>query len=54
VDEASILQIRPKPFSLPDQALRQARWQTFLPEYLASGARRVSGLPERRERAPGE
>jgi HD-GYP domain-containing protein (c-di-GMP phosphodiesterase class II) len=54
VDEARILQIRPKPFSLPDAALRQARWQNFLPEYLASGARRVSGLPERRERAPGE
>jgi HD-GYP domain-containing protein (c-di-GMP phosphodiesterase class II) len=54
VDEARILQIQPKPFSLPDQGLRQARWQGFLPEYLASGARRVSGLPERRERAPGE
>ena len=48
VDEAALLQIRPKPFDLPAAELRDARWGQFLPEYLRSGLRQVSGLPERR------
>ncbi len=48
VDEAALLQIRPKPFELPAEELRDARWRQFLPEYLQGGLRQVSGLPERR------
>jgi HD-GYP domain-containing protein (c-di-GMP phosphodiesterase class II) len=38
VDEAAILQLEPKPFKLPEDALRKARWQQFLPEYENRGA----------------
>ena len=48
VDEAALLAIRPKPFELPPEDLRKQRWKGFLPQYQELGARRVSGLPERR------
>jgi HD-GYP domain-containing protein (c-di-GMP phosphodiesterase class II) len=47
VDEAALLEIRPKPFELPAEAVRQARRADLLPQYRELGARRVSGLPER-------
>ena len=33
VDEAALLAIVPKPFSMPPEPERQARWRSFLPEY---------------------
>jgi HD-GYP domain-containing protein (c-di-GMP phosphodiesterase class II) len=47
VDEAALLEIRPKPFELPAEAVRQERRRDLLPQYRELGARRVSGLPER-------
>jgi len=47
VDEASILNIKPKPFELPVEDERRARFRDFLPEYRPTGRRRISGLPDR-------
>ena len=47
VDEASILNIEPKPFELPTENERRARFRDFLPEYRPTGRRRISGLPDR-------
>ncbi len=33
VDEAALLAIQPKPFTAPAEAVREQRWQAFLPEY---------------------
>lgn len=33
VDEPALLAIKPKPFNLPDVAVRQQRWDSFLPPY---------------------
>ena len=49
VDEAALLAIRPKPFELPPEDVRKQRWQGFLPQYRELGARRVNGLPQRRQ-----
>lgn len=48
VDEAAILQLRPKPFALPEDELRNARRRQFLPEYQNRGAplaRPGAGIP---------
>jgi len=34
VDEEALLSIEPKPFDLPEESERKARWRDFLPEYL--------------------
>lgn len=47
VDEAALLAIRPKPFELPAESVRQARRKDLLPQYRELGERRVSGLPQR-------
>jgi hypothetical protein len=33
VDEAKLLAIKPKPYTVPDDGERRARWRGFLPEY---------------------
>jgi HD-GYP domain-containing protein (c-di-GMP phosphodiesterase class II) len=47
VDEAAILAIRPKPFELPPEEVRRARFARFLPEYREKGERQIPGVPER-------
>ncbi len=48
VDEAALLETRPKPFELPPEEVRRARFREFLPEYRERGQRHVSGLPDPR------
>ena len=48
VDEATLLAICPKPFELPPEPVRKARWGGFLPEYREQArSGRVSGPPRR-------
>jgi len=47
VDEAGILNTKPKPFVLPPEEERRERFQDFLPEYRSTGQRHISGLPDR-------
>jgi HD-GYP domain-containing protein (c-di-GMP phosphodiesterase class II) len=47
VDEAEILNTKPKPFVLPPEEERQKRSLDFLPEYRDTLQRHISGLPDR-------
>ncbi|HJL40957.1 MAG TPA: HD domain-containing phosphohydrolase [Myxococcales bacterium LLY-WYZ-16_1] len=43
VDEAAVLEVRPRGFELPPQAERKKRWQGFLPAYQALIDERANG-----------
>jgi hypothetical protein len=47
VNEAAILNLKPKPFVLPPDEERRKRFLDFLPEFRSTLQRRISGLPDR-------
>lgn len=47
VDEAEVLNAKPRPFVLPPEEQRRERRADFLPEYRAVVRKRISGLPDR-------
>jgi HD-GYP domain-containing protein (c-di-GMP phosphodiesterase class II) len=47
VNEAEILNTKPKPFALPPEEERRKRFLDFLPEYRPTLQRHISGLPDR-------
>lgn len=47
VNEAEILNMKPKPFALPPEEERRKRFLDFLPEYRPTLHRHISGLPDR-------
>jgi HD-GYP domain-containing protein (c-di-GMP phosphodiesterase class II) len=47
VNEAEILNVKPKPFALPPEEERRKRFLDFLPEYRPTLKRHISGLPDR-------
>lgn len=57
VDEAALLAVSPKPFSIPEPEVRRARLREFLPEYQSKEPLRQSSIPAGRpsmgRRPPG-
>ncbi|MCS6799555.1 MAG: GAF domain-containing protein [Myxococcota bacterium] len=47
VDEREILETKPRPFELPPEEVRRARWGSFLPEYQTTRSSLVPELPQR-------